>query len=40
MERTGFKFSVIRETLAEEGNVLSAAELCDIVGASRSGYYG
>ncbi len=40
MECAGFKFSVIRETLAEEGNVLTAAELCDIAGVSRSGYYG
>ena len=39
MERTGFKFSVIRDTLADEGNVLTVAELCDIAGVSRSGYY-
>lgn len=39
MERTSFKFGVILDTLAEEGNVLTVTELCDIAGVSRSGYY-
>ena len=39
MEHTSFKFGVIRDTLAEEGNVLTVTELCDIAGVSRSGYY-
>lgn len=39
MERTSFKFGVIRATRAEEGNVLTVTELCDIAGVSRSGYY-
>lgn len=39
MEHTSFKFSVIRDTRAEEGNVLTVTELCDIAGVSRSGYY-
>ena len=40
MERTGFRFGAIRAALAEEGNVLTVTELCDIAGVSRSGYYG
>ena len=40
MERTGFRFGTIRTALAEEGNVLTVPELCDIAGVSRSGYYG
>ena len=40
MERTGFRFEVIRSTLAEEDNVLTVTELCDMAGVSRSGYYG
>lgn len=40
MERTSFRFSLIRAMLAEEKNVLMVAELCDIAGVSRSGYYG
>ena len=39
MERTDFKFSVIRDTLAGEDNVLTVTELCGIAGVSRSGYY-
>ena len=39
MEGADFKFSVIRDTLTEEGNVLTVTELCDIAGVSRSGYY-
>lgn len=38
-ENTAFKFSVIRDTLAGESNVLTVTELCDIAGVSRSGYY-
>ena len=38
MERTGFKFSVIRDTLTDEDNVLTVTELCDIAGVSRSDY--
>lgn len=40
MERTGFRFELIRSTLAEEDNVLTVTELCDMAGVSRSGYYG
>ena len=40
MENSSFKFSVIRDTLSEERNVLTVTELCDIAGVSRSGYYG
>ena len=40
MEDSSFKFSVIRDTLSEERNVLTVTELCDIAGVSRSGYYG
>ena len=40
MEDTSFKFSVIRDTLAEDHNVLTVTELCGIAGVSRSGYYG
>ena len=39
MERTDFKFSVIRDTLAGKDNVLTVTELCGIAGVSRSGYY-
>ncbi|MBR2131942.1 MAG: IS3 family transposase [Oscillospiraceae bacterium] len=39
MESTAFKFSVIRDTFAEESNVLTVTELCDIAGVSRSSYY-
>lgn len=39
MENAAFKFSVIRDTLAGESNVLTVTELCDIAGVSRSGYY-
>ena len=39
MENSSFKFSVIRDTLAETGNVLTATELCAIAGVSRTGYY-
>mgnify|MGYP003294801737 CR=1 FL=1 len=38
-ESAAFKFSVIRDTLAGESNVLTLTELCDIAGVSRSGYY-
>lgn len=38
-ENAAFKFSVIRDTLARENNVLTVTELCDIAGVSRSGYY-
>lgn len=38
-ENAAFKFSVIRDTLAGESNVLTVTELCDIAGVSRSGYY-
>ena len=38
-ENTAFKFSVIRDALAGESNVLTVTELCDIAGVSRSGYY-
>ena len=38
-ENAAFKFSVIRDTLAGESNVLSVTKLCDIAGVSRSGYY-
>lgn len=40
MERTGFRFELIRSTLADEDNVLTVTELCDMAGVSRSGYYG
>ena len=40
MEDSSFKFSVIRDTLSEERNVLTVTELCEIAGVSRSGYYG
>lgn len=40
MEHTGFRFDIIRATLAEESNVLTVTELCSIAGVSRSGYYG
>ncbi len=40
MERTSFRFGVIQAALAEESNVLTVSELCDIAGVSRSGYYG
>lgn len=40
MEDSSFKFSVIRDTLSEDRNVLTVTELCDIAGVSRSGYYG
>ena len=40
MEDSSFKFSVIRDTLSEERNVLTVTELCYIAGVSRSGYYG
>lgn len=40
MERTGFHFEVIRSTLAEEDNVLTVTDLCDMAGVSRSGCYG
>lgn len=40
MERTSFRFSAIRAALAEESNVLTVTELCEIAGVSRSGYYG
>ena len=39
MESADFKFGIIRDTLTEEGNVLTVMELCDIAGVSRSGYY-
>ncbi len=39
MESTGFKFGVIKTTLAEESNILTVTEFCDIAGVSRSGYY-
>lgn len=39
MESTDFKFSVIRDTLSEKGNILTVTELCDIDGISRSGCY-
>ena len=38
-ENAAFKFSIIRDTLAGESNVLTVTELCDIAGVSRSGYY-
>lgn len=40
MERASFRFGVIRAAMAEEGNVLTVTELCNIAGVSRSGYYG
>lgn len=40
MERTGFRFGIIRAALAEEGNVLTMTELCEMDGVSRSGYCG
>ena len=40
MERTGFHFELIRSTLAEEDNVLTVTDLCDMAGVSRSGCYG
>lgn len=40
MERTGFRFGIIRAALTEEGNVLTVTELCKMAGVSRSGYYG
>lgn len=40
MERTGFRFELIRSALAEKDNVLTVTELCDMAGVSRSGYYG
>ena len=39
MERSSFKFGVIRDTLSEKSNVLTVTELCGIAGVSRSGYY-
>lgn len=39
MESSSFKYGVIQETLAQEQNVLTVTELCDIAGVSRSGYY-
>ena len=33
------KFSIIRETLWQEGNTLSVSRMCEIAGVSRSGYY-
>ncbi len=40
MERTGFRFGIIRAALAEQGNVLTVTELCEMAVVSRSGYYG
>ena len=34
MERTSFRFGAIKAALAEEGNVLTVTELCDIAGVS------
>lgn len=39
MKRTDFAFCTIRDTLAQESNVLTVTELCHIAGVSRSGYY-
>ncbi|MBR4655631.1 MAG: IS3 family transposase [Oscillospiraceae bacterium] len=39
MESSSFKFSAIRDTLAEADNVLTTSELCAIAGVSRTGYY-
>ena len=39
MEGTDFKFSVIRDTVNGEDNILTVTELCGIAGVSRSGYY-
>lgn len=39
MKRTNFAFCTIRDTLAQESNVLTVTELCHIAGVSRSGYY-
>lgn len=40
MERVDLRFELIRSTLAEEDNVLTVTELCDMAGVSRSGCYG
>lgn len=39
MKRTNLAFCTIRDTLAQESNVLTVTELCHIAGVSRSGYY-
>ncbi len=39
MASPGDKFEMIRDTLLEEENILTAQELCEIAGVSRSGYY-
>ena len=39
MKRTNFAFCTIRDTLAQESNVLTVTEFCHIAGVSRSGYY-
>ena len=39
MKRTNFAFCTIRDTLAQESNILTVTELCHIAGVSRSGYY-
>ena len=39
MEGTDFKFSIIRDTVNGEDNILTVTELCGIAGVSRSGYY-
>ena len=39
MKESSFKFSVIRDTITENGNILTVTELCEIAGVSRSGYY-
>ena len=39
MKESSFKFSVIRDTITENGNILTVTELCEIADVSRSGYY-
>lgn len=39
MDKTSCKFELIRDALAQEGNVLKITELCEVAGVPRSGYY-
>ena len=39
MDKPHAKYEVIREIMAQEGNLQNVRELCRIAGVSRSGYY-
>ena len=39
MDSAGSRFEAVREALADRKNILTAKELCELAGVSRSGYY-